>query len=135
MENRLLPEVERLITEHINSVEQLEILLLLYNHVREEGQAAPDWTALTVSQELRIKEKTAAERLSDLAARGFLSVTASQPPQYRYNPASAEQDETVGLLARAYSTQRVTIINYIFSREIDKLRTFAEAFRLREDKS
>lgn len=128
MLGRGIPEhVQRFILQHINSVEQLEVLLLLAGH--------PDrvWTAESVSAELRIDINSAAGRLVDLQGRGLLA-NAGQEGSFRYTPASTDLRKTVADLAEIYRTFRVRIINLIFSKPIDQIRTVADAFKLREDK-
>jgi hypothetical protein len=125
--NDLPEDVRRFIADHIESVEQLEILLLLHQH---GGRV---WTAESVARELRIAPISAGERLDDLARASILSRTQGNPAEYRYAPASPKLDEAVAGLATAYSERRVTVINLIFSKPVDKIRTFADAFRLRRD--
>lgn len=129
-----LPEaVQRLIGEHIDSVEQLEVLLLL------RRQKDRPWCADTVARELRIAAASASERLVDLAHRGMLA--PSEPDEsspegqecFRYSPANPRLDEAVSALAAAYSERRVSVINLIFSKPTDRIRTFADAFRVRRD--
>jgi hypothetical protein len=43
-------------------------------------------------------------------------------------------DAAVAQLAKDYAERRVSVITLIFSKPVDKLRTFADAFRLRKDK-
>ena len=119
-------EVRRLIAENIDSLEQLEILLLLLQH--------PDriWNAESVARELRISPLSAGERLEDLTYDGFLARADGSEAGYRYGPQSAALDAAVRGLATAYPTRRVTVINLIFSKPVDKIRTFADAFQLRK---
>ncbi len=126
-ESGLPDEVRRLIVDHIESVEQLEILLLLY---QQQGRT---WTADEVARELRVAASSAGERLEELQRDAILSRVDGEPGRYRYVPASSKLDEAVGGLATAYSERRVTVINLIFSKPVDKIRTFADAFRLRRD--
>lgn len=124
----LSEEVKTFITEHISSVEQLEVLLLLH---REQQR----WSAQEVSQELRIDPASAAERLADLQGRGLLVESAGETtPLYQYQPQKSNLDYTVNDLAKAYQEYRVTVISLIFSKPIDKIRTFADAFKFRKDK-
>jgi predicted ArsR family transcriptional regulator len=120
-------EVEQLISEHINSIEQLEILLLLHR------QPSRRWTAADVARELRIHAASAATRLADLAARGFLHAEAAPAPAYLYQPTASALDGAVGGLAAAYAERRVTVIGLIFSKPLDNIRVFAGAFRLKKD--
>jgi hypothetical protein len=123
-----LPEaVRRFIADHIDSVEELEILLLLYN---QQGRS---WSAEAVARELRIAATSAGERLEDLVHDTILVRVDGDPVEHRYAPGNAVLDEAVGGLATAYSERRVTVINLIFSKPVDKIRTFADAFRLRRD--
>jgi len=124
----LSQDVRALIVERIDSVVQLEVLLLL--------QAAPDraWSAADVAQQLRIDPSWASGQLAELAARGLLAPSSDVPDSYRYAPAAPELDRAVAQLVRDYAERRVTVITMIFSKPMDKLRSFADAFRLRKDK-
>ena len=119
--------MRRLIADHIDSVEQLEILLLLYQHPERS------WTEASVARELRISAMSAGDRLNDMARAAILSKVQGTEGEYRYAPESPQLAEAVAGLAAAYSERRVTVINLIFSKPVDKIRTFADAFRLRRD--
>ena len=121
-------DVRHLIVERIDSVVQLEVLLLL----KSEAQRA--WAAADVAQQLRIEPQWAAGQLEELASRGLLGVAGEPPGGYRYAPATPGLDAAVGQLERDYAERRVTVITLIFSKPVDKLRTFADAFRLRKDR-
>lgn len=122
------PRVQRFISTHIDSIEKLEVLLLL------RSRAEREWNAREVSQELRITEASAQARLEDLTARRLLAVTQGAPPSYRFSPASTEDDADVTALQETYSTRRVSVISFIFSKPLDRVRGFADAFRLKRDK-
>lgn len=120
------PRVQRFISTHIDSIEKLEVLLLL------RTQAEREWTAREVSLELRIAEMSAAARLADLSSRRLVMPLGDG--KYRYGPASAEDAQDVTDLAATYSTRRVSVISFIFSKPLEKVRGFADAFRLKRDK-
>jgi hypothetical protein len=129
-----LPQlVKQLIAERIDSVVQLEVLLLLVRH------ASQAWTAKAVSDTLRIDVNWAAGELVTLRTRGLASVVVApagggnEPagPAYQYAPAAPELDASVQALARAYADRRVAVVSFIFSKPIDKIQTFADAFRIR----
>lgn len=123
------PRVQRFISTHIDSIEKLEVLLLM------RARADREWNAREVSQELRITEASASARLEDLTARRLLVVVGQgSPPSYRFSPASAEDAEDVSALQETYSTRRVSVISFIFSKPLDRVRGFADAFRLKRDK-
>ncbi len=118
--------VRRFIVDHVDSVEQLEILLLLHQH---PGRT---WDAEAVARELRISALSAGDRLEDQARAGLLARVEGSPGRFRYAPGTPALDEAVSGLATAYAERRVTVINLIFSKPVDKIRTFADAFRLRK---
>lgn len=123
-------DVGQLIAEHITSVEQLEILLLL----RDAPEA--DWSAKRVSDEIRTSERSAEERLAALEASGLVDSRPNHSDRvFRFSPASDSLRATVERLAAAYSERRYTVIDLIFSKPIDKLRVYADAFRFRKDSS
>lgn len=121
-------EVRGFINEHINAVEQLEVLLLLRN---ADSRA---WSAADVARELRIDSHSAALRLDDLCARKLLTMDGAAPDlTYRYYPGTAELGRKVDGVAKAYAERRIRVINLIFAKPIDHIRTFADAFKLKRD--
>lgn len=120
-------EIRQFLAEHISSVAQLEVLLLL------RGEPDRAWTADEVSTALATTSEMATEQLSDLQNRGLVASTAGNSPAWQYKPATAELDERVGRLDQTYNERRVAVITVIYSQPLDKVRTFADAFRLRKD--
>lgn len=112
----------RLIAEHIHSVEQLEVLLLL--------RATPEkaWSAAEVARALVSQADTAETRLIDLEQRGLIS---RGEDGWRYDPGRREREVTQ--LAEAYGTRRVAVVGLIFSKPSDSVTSFSDAFRLRKD--
>ena len=123
----ITPEIEQFINDRINSVEQLEVLLLL--------RASPEkeWSAGEVSQKLYIQPDSAARRLADLHAGGLLVVSEAAGSLYRYGPRTSDLESVADGLAEAYKIRPVSIINLIFSRPRDQIRAFADAFRIRKE--
>lgn len=128
MNDRIPEKVRLFIRDYIQSVEQLEILLLLYQHPDKE------WTPNAVSKEIRSTPISTAKRLSDLKAARLVDEKSGSEKVYTYRPATAELSKQIAELADTYATMRVTVIDLIFSKPVDKIRTFADAFKLREDK-
>lgn len=122
----LPPRVQRFLLAHIDSVEKLEVLLLL------RGQSSRAWTGAAVAQELRIAEESARHRLDDLCARGLLSCEGDA---FRYAPGGGGDAQAVDELATTYSLRRVSVISFIFSQPMDRIRSFADAFRLKKGPS
>lgn len=122
----LSAEIRRFIGEHIDSAEQLEILLLLHRSPDK------DFAAQDVSQVIYTVPASATMRLEALVAGGFLASSGGADPRYRFAPRSQELRRQVDTLAAAYRADRVSVIKMIFSRPPDQLQSFADAFRLRK---
>jgi hypothetical protein len=123
-------EVRAFITEHIDSVLQLELLLLLHT------KRSDDFSAAEVVAELRIDPAWAVRQLDDFCARGILACPEAEAPRrYRYAPKSPQTDAAIARLEQPYADRRVSVISLIFSKPTDKLRSFADAFRVRKEKS
>ncbi|HEV7136079.1 MAG TPA: hypothetical protein VGN43_05555 [Steroidobacteraceae bacterium] len=130
-----LPEdVRRLLHEHIESYEQLEVLLLLR---RERYEA---WTPDTLAVRLRLGEALVAGALATLKSAGLISAdadsdSAGRSPRYVYRPASSGLDATVGILDREYAERPISVIKLMSANSIERVRTaalhtFADAFVL-----
>lgn len=120
--------MEQFLREHISSLPELELLLLL------EKRTRPDWSAAEVAAELRIDPQWTERKLDELHARGLVTCQSGPPERYRFNPGASEQAAIVSQLAQCYERRRVSIITLIYSKPKDHLRNFADAFRLRERK-
>jgi predicted transcriptional regulator len=113
---------------HFNSVTQLESLLLL-RRFRER-----QWTAAEVSKEMYSTEDAVAEMLNQLARSGLVTATAdSGAARYIYGPSNPRVDLEVQTIQQAYATQRVKVIDLIFSRPYGNLQRFADAFKIKRD--
>ncbi len=129
MTNEDIPEeVKRFIADHIDSVEALEVLLLLKDNPDRE------WGAGDVSRALYTQPESAAARLADLQSINLLAARDESGLLYRYSPGPDNPDRVVTELSKAYKERRVTVITLIFSKPNEKIRTFADAFKIKRDK-
>lgn len=120
-------DVKQFLDQRIESLAQLEMLLLL------RGQPAREWNASEVAAAMYWTADRCAGQLVDLERRGFLVCTDSAEGRYRYQPADAETGRLMGELAKLYQERRVAVITLIYSKPIDRVQTFADAFRLRKE--
>jgi len=123
----LTEPVRRFLSEHINSVVQLEALLLV------SSQPERRWTADELGRELRVEIGWAEAQLNDLCSRGLLDCEDTVR-SYTYKPKSPELQAAVNHLSSAYRERRVAVISFIYTKPSDPIRGFADAFRLRKDK-
>lgn len=120
-------EVRQFIADHVSSVAQLEVLLLMH---REPGNPrTPD----DVAETLRIDPDWAASELRGLRDRGLITTSESDPGAYCYVAPDDSTATAIDGLAKAFSTHRVSIITLIFSKPTDAVDSFADAFKLRKD--
>jgi hypothetical protein len=123
----MLPEnVRVLLRDHLTSFECLELLLILH------GRAEPTSTeALArqsgVAMELLMPALAALES-SQLVRRG-----PTEPPTFRFGPATAEMTRAVDDLERLYRDQRAAVMSEMSINAINRirsgtLRVFSDAF-------
>jgi predicted ArsR family transcriptional regulator len=113
----------------IDSIGQLEVLLLLRAHPER------DWSASEVSDELRTNAPSATEHLDRLTHHGLFALSESPPRRYRFRPRTPELAAAVDLLNQAYRDDRVAVINMIYSKPMERIRIFADAFKIRKEDS
>lgn len=122
-----LPEdVRRFILRHIDSIEQLEVLLLLWQSP-ERG-----WAVDEVAQALCTRPPLVVRGLARLLGQGLLREV--DPGCYQYAPRGRELHESVCLTAELYRERPVTVVAAIAARPAEPMRAFADAFRIRRRK-
>ena len=122
----MIPEdVAQFIASQIDSIMQLEALLLL----RREPQ--DKWSASTLAQRLYTSESETVDTLESLCAAGLVIACGSEPTIYRYEPLSPELRDLVDHTADVYSKHLVAITNLIHSQPKTRVQEFADAFKIR----
>ncbi|HXG58151.1 MAG TPA: hypothetical protein VNL91_03940 [Thermoanaerobaculia bacterium] len=116
-------DVEQFICNYITSVEQLEILLLLFR--------SPDtyWSPDALGHQLSLPADLVAARVAELRHHGLVREGQSGSV-YRFDPADPEVRRKVQLVGDVYRERRISVINAIYSANLTRLRTFADAFRI-----
>jgi hypothetical protein len=118
-------ELGALIQECVPNLEAAETLLLLF-HQRDR-----QWTIADVIAGLHPTVTTdgaVRKYLETFAGRGLVARKADDA--WQYEPASQQLDELVQALDRAHKRRPVTLVRLIYNL---KIRSFADAFRLRKD--
>ena len=123
-----IPETVRsFVAQHIDSAELLETLLLVHS------DATRAWTPDEVARSIYTVPAGATRRLEQLVSMGLAASNNAADPAYRYAPSRPALAEQVDALAEAYRRARVPVINLIYNKPPDPLRSFADAFKLRKD--
>jgi hypothetical protein len=124
MEDSIPPEVREFVLRHIDSVAQLEALLLMRRNPAER------WDAMKIARRVYTTEAEAVELLTRLAADGCLKVADNG---YWYECPDAAQREIVDRLAVSHARHLIAVTNLIHSKP-RRIRQFADAFKFRKDR-
>lgn len=90
-----------------------------------------EWRALDISQALYVAHSAAEEQLERMRSQGFLR--SPSHGVYCYAPQDDSVRDGVRELSVVYEQLRVRVIEYIYSRPSDSVRSFAHAFRIKGD--
>jgi hypothetical protein len=121
-------ELRTFIQESIPNIDAAELLLLLARHPGREWQVAELVQALRPTV---MSEAAARKQLGLFESRGLIS--RAQTDTCRYSPASAELGGLVRALTKAFNERPVTLVRLIYSLKDEKIRSFADAFKLKKD--
>jgi hypothetical protein len=124
-EESIPADLQDFILRYIDSVAQLEAMLLL--HLERDTA----WTAARLSKRLYISEPEALVVLTRVTNDGFASEAEGR---FSFKPKSAEKEQMLGRLATAYGTRLIPITNLIHSKS-PRLREFSDAFKFRKDRT
>ncbi|MBA2409910.1 MAG: hypothetical protein H0V62_09115 [Gammaproteobacteria bacterium] len=127
MAESLIPhDFEDFVLQTLDSVAQLEALLLLRDHRAEE------WSADMVAARLYIRAEETLSWLERLCGNGLLTSNSGSPLLYRYQPRSTALEQTVDRLVDVYAKQLVPVTHLIHSKPRTRVQEFADAFKLRK---
>jgi hypothetical protein len=124
--NSLPADVHQFLYQNIESVEHLEVLVLLLR--RPERGWSPD----EVARELYSHPASISRRLAMLLGQGLLREI--EHGCYQYAPRTSELHATVLRVADTYHERRVAVITLIASKPVENVRAFSDAFRIRRPK-
>jgi hypothetical protein len=116
-------ELRDFIAKSIDSVGQLEALLLL------RGNPEQAWDAAQLARRLYVNEAEAAAIFVHLVEQGFATAEGAS---CRYDRAG-KQIQIIDQLADAYARQLIPITNLIHAKPRG-IRAFADAFKIKRDK-
>jgi hypothetical protein len=125
MKNFIPEDIALFLAERIDSVAELEALLIL----RQEPEST--WHAGSLASRLYINEADTEELLKLLWKAGFAVMKEGDPPKYCYASMSAELHAIVDRLANIYSKHVVLVATLIHSKH--RVQRFADAFKLRRE--
>jgi hypothetical protein len=120
--SELPAEVQRLIAAYVASMDHVEVLRAL--HARREAELTSDELGAFVHLDRAMLKRV----MRDLEGAGVVRDTGRG---YEYS-ATSREDLAIAELIAMYNTKPVTLVRAIYARPTP-LRSFADAFRLREE--
>jgi len=124
MPDQLLPpELVEFLENHIDSITQLEALLLLRSTPRQA------WDLPGIAKRLYVDESQVLRELEHLIARGLVE---RDDNRYVFEPKSEDLSRSVALLSDFYRAYLIPITNIIHAKP-GRIRQFADAFRLKKE--
>jgi hypothetical protein len=122
-------DIARFMRANIESLEQLELLRVLSEDPTKEWQPEP------LGREAQANPQAAASHLAALSSRGLLTIiTRGSETLYRHGCGSPGLDKMLSRLLQLYKERPVTMIRLVYTQATDRLRAFADAFRVRKEK-
>ncbi len=118
-------DVKEFILRRIDSIAELEALLLLRN------DASRNWSGKELAERLYVSVGDAEAVLERLHARQL--ATLSNPSAYRYGPLSSDIREVVDRLSAVYAKHLVPVSKLVHSKSRLRMQELADAFKLRKE--
>ena len=120
-------QVDRFIIEQIDSVPQLEALLLLFN---SQPKA---WSADEMAKSLYVRNEAAAKILESLLLRNLIAAHPGGADLFFYNAGDKGRNSLLEAVDAIYRKDVVRISSIIHSKGSAGVRDFARAFRFKKD--
>ena len=120
-------QLDRFIAAEINSLEQLEILLLL------SGNPHKWWTAAGVYEVIKSSVQSVQDRLNEMVDRGILRKETDSEVRFQFGPTNDAVWNITSELRDAYKERSVKVVQAIYSKPPDAVQEFARAFRVRKE--
>jgi len=116
------------ILENIDSVPQLEALVLLWN------SRPVAWSCEELASRLYLPAEKVANLLQELVRLQLIARLDGPPQKYAYFPLSDQQNEMMRVVDSAYRRDLVRISTMIHSKASPGVREFARAFRFKKER-
>jgi hypothetical protein len=120
-------EVLKFISAQIDSVPQLEVLLLLW---REPLRA---WTVHDIASRIYAADVVAADILQRLAQRRLIRHPNGDAVQYQFDPDWDRERQVMPLVAETYQRRLIEVATFIHCRASPSVREFARAFDFKKE--
>jgi hypothetical protein len=125
--DRLSPDVVEFVNETADSIERLELLVMLIE--------SPDqwWDAVSAGHAVGVDPATTQRDLEHLATHNLLAVNLGSTVSYRYEPGNATVRAISQAFAAAHRNNPRALYRLVVGRQNRAVRDFANAFRVRRN--
>ena len=123
--SRLPLDIKQFLIDYIDSIAHLEVLLKLFSDPQK------DWNAEELSKEMRSNITAATIQLVNLQRYGLIK--SNDQKLFRYETSDIDMNKKVETLAQLYHDKPVAVVSCIYEKPTDKLKGFADAFKLKKD--
>lgn len=121
--------VDEFVLEKIDTVPEIEALLLIWN------KRPKVWSVSEMASALYISPEGTQAVLRDLVKKGLLALQSPEPGAYLYRSPSVEWEDFMVLLDRTYRHELIRISKLIHAKAPSAVEQFARAFRFAKEKS
>ena len=118
-------DVVQFVNDAVDSIEQLELLVMLIESPHHW------WDAVSAGRALGINPGRMQRDLERLATRNLLAVNLGNDVSYRFEPGSPTLRASSQAFAAAYRKNSRALLRLAADRENRAIRDFADAFRIR----
>lgn len=123
------PDVEQFLVDEIDSVPHLEALLLLWR------SAPRQCTSRQLADQLYVPHARASSIAEDLHRRGLVAREPRHDGGFFYDTRSEERNRLMEAVNEMHRRELIRVSGIIHSKASPGIRAFADAFRLRKEKS
>lgn len=120
-------QVDRFIVDEIDSVPQLEALLLFWNNRPKV------WSAESMARALYVSPEVSRDILRHLAQRHLIAEIEGTAGDFALNTDSEEKQQLLASIDEIYRRELVRISNMIHTKASRAVRDFANAFRFKKE--
>jgi DNA-binding MarR family transcriptional regulator len=121
-------DLTRFLYHNVQSIDELEILRVL----GEDPER--DWDFVALADAVQSDPQTVRAHLEAMRARGLLEMTArGEGLTCRYGAGTPELADMIRRLLQLYKERPVTMIKMVYEQARDRLRAFADSFRIRRE--
>lgn len=127
--SNLIPEkVIRFLSDNIDSIAELEAMLIL----RE--LRGKQWSSASIAERLYLTEGDTESLLVKLANKGLITRDGKSPETFQYKPHNQELALLIDQLAEVYAKYLIPVTELVHRKSRRNIESFSDAFKIRKEK-